>query len=418
MSYEVIVRCRCCGSTDLNPILDLGSQPLANSYTRERLLLPEFPLELQLCRACIHNQLSIVVDPDLMFRHYLYVSGTSRTLRQHFDGLVGDALSWVDCRQRRVLDLACNDCTLLAAFRRAGCVVCGVDPALNLIGLSADKGFEIYEGYWPEVCAKVSGKFDIITATNVLAHVADPRGFLSAAFEALNPWGAVIVEFPYCREMILRCEWDTVYHEHLSYFLVKPFLALADQIDVSVAQARQVPIHGGSLRLALRRGAGEHCAEIRALAAAEARDGLHDPETYRRFAQQVAMNCDELQRLVHSLVANGRRIIGYGASAKGNTLLNRCPLPLNYIVDDNPLKHGYFTPGQGIPICHPDKVREEDDGLHVLLLAWNFAREISQNLRSWRGNRGDQAIYYVPRISCEPLVADVATPGAMTVVGS
>src|SRR5215471_17491245 len=142
MDYRPVVACRCCGTSDLEPVLDLGRQPLANSYLKEPAELPVYPLELVICRSCFHNQLSVVVQPDLMFRHYLYVSGTSRTLREHFAGLAQEALAKLAPRPQRVLDLACNDGTLLDAFRRQGCSVQGVDPAGNLVELASAKGLD------------------------------------------------------------------------------------------------------------------------------------------------------------------------------------------------------------------------------------------------------------------------------------
>jgi hypothetical protein len=408
MDYQLVTHCRCCGSTDLEPVLDLGQQPLANSYLEEAGELPRFPLELMVCHRCFHGQLSIVVNPDLMFREYLYVSGTSHTLRQHFAGFAREVLRWVEQRPHRVLDLACNDGTLLEAFRGEGCSTCGVDPAANLVELTRGKGLAVIEGYWPEVRSLLSGRFDLITAANVLAHVSDPRAFLGAALDSLTSGGAVVVEFPYCRELVRRCEWDTIYHEHLSYFLVGPLLHLAEGLGASVTRMRRTPIHGGSLRLAIQRGAQSHCPEILALADGEGRDGLRDLETYYSFARRVDENCEQLEELVGSLVVSGNRVIGYGASAKGNTLLNHCPLPLVYIVDDNPLKHGRRTPGQNIPIEHPDRILEEEGDLHVVLLAWNFAREIVQNLRAWRPGCGDAVIRYVPEVSCHAVDSDLA----------
>jgi novobiocin biosynthesis protein NovU/D-mycarose 3-C-methyltransferase len=407
MDFQLANSCRCCGFQAPHGVLDLGRQPLANSYIKEPVELPTFPLELVVCPVCYHNQLSVVVDPDLMFRHYLYVSGTSRTLREHFAGLAREVLQWVEPRPRRVLDLACNDGTLLEAFRREGCAVRGVDPAGNLVRLAAAKGLDVVEGYWPQVAGQITEPFDLITAANVLAHVADPRGFLAAAFASLTAQGAVVVEFPYCREMILRCEWDTIYHEHLSYFLVGPLLRLADGLGAAVTHARMVPIHGGSLRLALRPGRRPHCPEVLALAEAEAKDGLRELATYANFARRVEATCRDLRDLIQRLTAAGRRVIAYGASAKGNTLLNCCPLPLAYIVDDNPLKHGYLTPGQQIPIRPPTAVLAEGPGLHILLLAWNFAREIVHNLRTWRPGHNDYVIHYVPKVHCHAVDADL-----------
>jgi hypothetical protein len=409
MDYEPALACRCCGGTDLRPVLSLGRQPLANSYLKEPAALPSYPLELQVCAVCFHSQLSVVVRPDLMFRHYLYVSGTSRTLRAHFAGFARESLSWVEARPARVLDLACNDGTLLEAFRREGCLVSGVDPAKNLVRLARGKGLEVVEGYWPQARAEVQGKFDLITAANVLAHMADPCAFLKAALECLTDQGIMVLEFPYCREMILRSEWDTIYHEHLSYFLVSPLLKLLSRVHATVSQVRLVPVHGGSLRLAVCPGdQARHCPEALALAKAERQDGLLGWPGYKAFARRADETCKRLAGLVGSLVAEGQKVIAYGASAKGNTLLNRCPLPLAYIVDDNPLKHGCLTPGRNIPIRSPAVVLEEGPGLCVLLLAWNFAREIVGNLRAWRPGKGDRVIHHVPEVCCRGVDADLA----------
>jgi SAM-dependent methyltransferase len=401
MHHKRITTCRCCGSDSLQHVLNLGTQPLANSYTREPENLPAFPLELLVCKTCFHNQLSVVVDPDLMFRDYLYVSGTSRTLRAHFSELVSEANQMVPSGPRRVLDLACNDGTLLEAFRESGWAVSGVDPARNLSFISRKKGIEVIEGYWPNDRDRVKASFDAITATNVLAHVDDPRGFLNAALDCLSDLGILILEFPYCREMILRCEWDTIYHEHLSYFLVRPFLSLIEGLEASIVRARLDPIHGGSLRITIQKSKRPHCPEIIAMADAERKERLLDLSTYETFSKQVNDVCEDLEKQVRLLQSAGRKVIGYGASAKGNTLLNRCPLPLAYIVDDNPLKHGYLTPGQWIPIRSPEVALEEKPGLCVLLLAWNFSKEIIENLRRWRPGMNDQVIYYVPRVICQ-----------------
>jgi 2-polyprenyl-3-methyl-5-hydroxy-6-metoxy-1,4-benzoquinol methylase len=396
MDCMPVTACRACGSTQLQLVLDLGRQPLANSYVKEPTTLPTYPLELKVCRKCFHNQLSVVVDPELMFRQYLYVSGTSRTLCEHFEDLARQALSWFSPRPARILDLACNDGTLLECFRRQGCSVQGVDPARNLVALARIKGLDVVEGYWPKVQDELPGPFDLITACNVLAHVADPRSFLAAALERLAPGGAIVLEFPYARTMTLQGEWDTIYHEHLSYFLAGPLLALVDSLGASVTHSVLVPIHGGSLRAALQTGAGMHCPEFLHLPEDETRFGLTNLATYRAFAARVERVCKELREAVAQSRESGRRVVGFGASAKGNTLLNRCGLSLDYVVDDNPLKHGYLTPGRLIPILPPSVLAEERADLAILLLAWNFAAEIAGKIRAWRPGRADQLIHYVP----------------------
>jgi SAM-dependent methyltransferase len=407
MDYTVAAQCRCCGSDHLTPVLDLGCQPLANSYTREPVDLPVYPLVLNVCNRCYHNQLSVVVDPDCMFREYLYVSGTSRTLREHFAGLAREAMDWAGPQARRVLDIACNDGTLLDAFRSQGCAVQGVDPAGNLVALAREKGLPVTEGYWPQIRDQVGGRFDILTACNVLAHVADPAAFLTAALDVVTDDGTMVIEVPYCREMILHCEWDTIYHEHLSYFLLGPLMRLVEGRDAAIVRVRRVPIHGGSLRMAVKRGPPAHCQEALELERLEKDAGLQHLAGYEGFARQVETNCNDLRRMATGLTSNGKKVIAYGASAKGNTLLNRCPLPLAYIVDDNPLKHGYLTPGCQIPICHPREAVPEAPGLHVLLLAWNFAREIVQNWRRLRPGKNDRVVHYVPKVLCHAVDADL-----------
>ena len=401
MDYRTADACVCCGSTDLERVLELGRQPPANDYVREPVEQPAYPLELFVCRQCGHNQLGVVVDPDKLFRHYLYVSGTSRTFRNHLAVLARDVLTWVEPRPRRVLDLACNDGTLLAAFRAEGCFAQGVDPATNLVTRARYAGLDVIEGYWPAVRDRVAGPFDLVTAANVLAHVADPAGFLSAALDVLTPHGAAVVEFPYAGELVRSTAWDTIYHEHLSYFLVGPFLELAERVGATVTHLRHTPAHGGSLRLALRRTGGGHCPAAVALAASERAAGLYDHATYAAFAARVEAACRAMSAHAWDRVAAGRRVVGYGASAKGNTLLNRCPLPLAWIADDNPLKHGHLTPGRHVPIRPAADLVAEPDGLSVVLLAWNLADEIRATVRRLRPDRGDEAVWYVPGFRVE-----------------
>mgnify|MGYP000957833765 CR=1 FL=1 len=403
MGCRAVDTCRCCGAADLERVLDLGRQPAANEYVREPVAPTRYPLELFVCRRCWHNQLGVVVDPDAMFRHYLYVSGTSRTLRDHFAAFARDAVGRGEALPARVLDLACNDGTLLAAFKARGCEVVGVDPAANLVRLARDRGLDVVEGYWPAARGAVGGPFDLVTAANVLAHVADPAGFLAAMLDVLAPGGTAVVEFPYAGEMVLGGEWDTIYHEHLSYFLAGPLLRLAERVGGSVAWILRTPIHGGSLRAGLRRTGEVHCPEVLALASEEETLGLYAAETYARFARGVDATCRELAGYTEALVRAGRRVVGYGASAKGNTLLNRCPLPLAWVADDNPLKHGYLTPGLHLPIRPAADLAGEPGRLGIVLLAWNFADEILATVRRVRPGAGDEAIRYVPGFGVTPV---------------
>ena len=213
--------CLACGGTDLFQYLDLGQMPLANSFHDGSAELPTYPLAIQACRSCWHSQLSYAVDPDLMFRDYLYVSGTSDTLRRYFEGFAARFSSGL-----RVLDIASNDGTLLREFHKRGCAVTGVEPCCDL---SPTRELPIYTGYWDRDAFEevtLGGKFDVITAFNVLAHTADPLTFLKLAREALAPGGTIWVQTSQAH-MILDGTFDAIYHEHVSYFTPRSILALA-----------------------------------------------------------------------------------------------------------------------------------------------------------------------------------------------
>jgi SAM-dependent methyltransferase len=406
--HEHVRICRCCGGGDLVPYLDLGEQPLANAYHRGEAL-PRFPLAVSLCRGCAHSQLGIVVDPELLFRHYLYVSGTTETFRRHTAELADDALAFTGAR--RVLDVACNDGTLLEQFRARGCEVHGVDPALNLRELTVGKGLPVLTELWgaqaaSELRASGAAPFDLITATNVLAHVADPLEFLRACAAALAPGGTALVEFPYGVETVDRCEFDQVYHEHVSYFLARSLTALAERAGFEVRRALRTPIHGGSIRFFLRptSGAPRHCGEVAALLEHERARGLHDPATYERFSARVQENGRALRVALERARRAGRKVVGYGASAKGNTVLNAFELDLSYVVDDNPLKWSLLTPGRDVPIRPPAALAEETEPLTIVVMAWNFLEEIQRRVLAVRGQRpGDSFLLYVPSVRELPI---------------
>lgn len=379
-AYREIKQCRCCGSERLWPYLHLGMQPLANSYHKGETL-DRFPLDVALCRDCFHSQLTIAVEPSVMFRHYLYVSGTTSTFRNHCDELAKDAVRRHPLTAR-VLDIACNDGTLLECFRNLGCDVVGVDPAENLREITKTKRIEVEVDYWSAAVAERVGKVDIITATNVLAHVDDAAGFLAACKAALHPDGIAIIEVPYASNMILKCEFDTIYHEHVSYFLINSFRRLADRSGFTIVEIIKTPIHGGSIRFIL---------------SPDTEGGLQSQDTYKSFADQVRDNGQRLRDLIEEARSSGRKVIGYGASAKGNTMLNHYQLKLDYIVDDNPMKWGYLTPGMNIPIRDPKDISDATESLAIVILSWNFSQEIIQKIARLRpGQRGDRCILYVP----------------------
>lgn len=401
--YKKVTECRCCGGKNLHRYLDLGQQPLANSYHKgERLDL--FPLEVDLCEDCFHSQLSIVVEPSLMFKHYLYVSGTTHTFRDHCKVLAEDAVRRTVLICPRVLDIACNDGTLLGYFRDIGCKVQGVDPAENLREITKEKDIPVEVGYWSTGMAKQLGEtYDIITGTNVFAHVDDSGAFLDECVEVMAEEAMIVLEFPYCDEMISHCEFDTIYHEHLSYFLVHSMKALVERKGLVISDIVRTPIHGGSIRFFLALDDEGHCSKVAEFIEAERSKGLLDKTTYVNFGNQVEKSKSDTLQLLHQLKQNGYKIIAFGASAKGNTMLNYFELDLDYIVDDNEMKWGYLTPGRNISICSPEEMRKELGNLAVVILSWNFAKEIIEKLQNIRPNSDDVCVFYVPKVEVTPL---------------
>ncbi len=333
-----VTTCRCCGNKKLLLYLNLGKQPLANSYHMGKQL-PYYPLQVLLCQNCFHSQLSVVIKPELLFKNYLYVTGTTNTFRNHCRALAKDALKRITTKKMNVLDIACNDGTLLEYFRDFGCKIYGVDPAENLRQITLKKNIPVLVDYWgEEIAKKLAQKFMIITGINVFAHVDRIDMFLKACTVSLEDDGILILEFPYCDKMIKYREFDTVYHEHLSYFLTNSFATLTTRMNFYIVDVLQTHIHGGSIRFFLKKGNKPHADKVLALIKKEENNGLFDVQTYKKFARQVIQNKKDLQDLVSSLKYKGEKVVGYGASAKGNTMLNYFKLNIEYIVDDKPLK--------------------------------------------------------------------------------
>lgn len=406
MKYNNKTFCRCCKSTNLVKYLNLGKQPLANSYHKGQNL-PEAPLEVMLCRDCFHNQLSVVVDPDEMFLDYLYVSGTTKTFRDHTKDLAKDAVKRISSNKITVMDIACNDGTQLEYFRELGCIVYGVDPAKNLRPITRKKKIPVVVDYWTQKTAKkFEDKIDIMTGTNVFAHVDDVDEFLTASKIALKKNGILILEFPYASNMIAHNEFDTVYHEHLSYFLVNSFSVLADRLGFAIVDILQTPIHGGSIRFFLKKGKLKASRKVKQLIDEEREKGLLRVKTYEKYAKQVSKNKKDMQELMVKLKKDKKKIIGYGASAKGNTMLNYFKINLSYTIDDNPLKVGFLTPGRNIPVKSSIDLANDNNDLYIVVLAWNFYNEIVKRVLKARPNKKDKAIVYVPKVLIKDLKSE------------
>jgi 2-polyprenyl-3-methyl-5-hydroxy-6-metoxy-1,4-benzoquinol methylase len=388
--YKEITECRACGCDDLEMVLDLGTQPLANSYHKPEETLPEFPLALNVCRQCFHAQLSVVVNPDQLFRHYLYVSGTTQTLRDYFDWFAQFATMRFgdpEVQNGSVLDIACNDGSQLDSFRAMGWQTYGVDPARNLVPIAQQKMHKVLCGYWNmDTAGDLPASFDIITAQNVFAHTHDILGFLEACKSVMHENSLLYIQTSQAN-MILNGEFDTIYHEHLSFFNSLSMMHIVNRAGLHLNNVFKTDIHGTSYVFEI--SLDPHEGNLSEILLEERDKGLYDIDTYREFAKKANTCVTELGQFVNMLRKQGATVIGYGAAAKGMTVLNFGKIKLDYIIDDNPLKQDRLTPGMNIPIYSSDKLNELDGLTLIVPLAWNFYNEIKNRVKTQLGSKDE-----------------------------
>jgi SAM-dependent methyltransferase len=403
------VSCLVCGSAELKLFLDLGSTALANKFVAEDELgkpEPTYPLRVAFCPTCTHVQLLERVPPHAMFDDYLYISSASETLKNHLDSLSRTLIGRLELTEKDlVVDIGCNDGTLLDAFRRNGKVrVLGVDPAKNLAAAVAHLGIERVEKlFTAETASDVRNKWggaSLITATNTFPHIQDLADFAAGLKNLLAPGGVFVGEAHYLIDILDQVAFDTVYHEHVSYWALGPIMRLMGDNGLEVVDVQRLPIHHGQLRFFVqRKGEGTVSPAVAELLKYEEERGLRKYETYEAFAEQVYRIRRELTETLDGLRQSGHRVVGYGAPAKGNTLLTYLNLgtdKLDYICDKSPFKQGRYTPGMHIPVVPPSRLTS-DKPEYVLLLAWNFQDEVLQQQTAYR-ELGGKFITPVPEV--------------------
>jgi CDP-6-deoxy-D-xylo-4-hexulose-3-dehydrase len=390
-----LARCRACDSKNLLAFLPLGDHPPANAFVppdRRDAPQPSGPLDSTVCLDCGLIQVADRIPPDF-FRHYLYVPSAAQTMHGHFDELA-DRLAAV-AQGGLIVDIGCNDGLLLGACAAKGAGVLGVDPAENLAVRARARGIDVVTDYFgPETAARLRaehGPAKVIVTTNTLNHVGDLRAFMRGVDTLLADDGAFVVEAPWARDLLALNAFDTIYQEHVSEFSLLSLQRLGQSVGLEITHVRRLPIHAGSLRVFFSRaGTVEPTPAVAELLALERADGMLDPAAYAEFADRVARVGDELRATLGALKAEGLRIAGYGAPAKGQTLLIHFgvgPDTLDYLVDRNPLKQGLLSPGMLIPVVGPEELaRRRPDVL--LVLAWNFLDEIVEQQAEFLASGG------------------------------
>jgi len=400
-------QCRGCKRTRLYLFLPLGDHPPANGFLPpERLAEPEarFPLDAHVCLDCGLIQVEDHVPPGF-FRHYVYLPSASPQLQHHFRGLALDVNQRFGDARGLVVDVGCNDGLFLRAMRDLGWPTLGIDPATNIVEAVRRDGIDVVNEYFTidvaEAIRRERGPASVIVTTNTFHHIDDLDEFTAGVRRLLADDGVFIVEVPHAKPIVAENQFDGIYHEHLSQFSIRAFVDLFARFDMRVVEVQPLPVHGGSVRVFARRGAAPELPSAAARwVEAEAESGLFEEATYTRFRERVQRLRDELMRLLRELKREGVRLAGYGASARGNTVLNYYgigPDLLEYIVDRNPLKHGLYSPGMHLPV-RPVEVLLEDRPDYVLLLAWNFADEVLDQQRAYLDG-GGRFILPIPEVA-------------------
>lgn len=402
--------CRFCETPLRHTFVDLGMSPLANRYlTRKQLqqMEPFYPLHVYVCDQCFLVQLEEFESPEHIFSDYAYFSSYSDTWLQHSKAYTENVVKHFGLDTRsQVIEIASNDGYLLQYFKEKGIPVLGIEPAENVAAVALEKGIPTLVQFFGEEMARhllAEGiQADLLIGNNVLAHVPGLNDFVKGLKLLLKPQGIITIEFPHLMRLMAENQFDTIYHEHFSYFSFLTVQKVFAAHGLTLFDVEELPVHGGSLRIYARH-TDDPAQPIRQrvtdLIAREEAAGLTRLEPYLSFSEQVKQT---KRRILHFLITAknaGKSIVGYGAPAKGNTLLNYCGIRadfLGYTVDRNPYKQGHFLPGTHIPILHPDKIKEDKPD-YLLILPWNLREEIMEQMayiREW----GGQFVVLIPEV--------------------
>jgi SAM-dependent methyltransferase len=396
--------CRSCGAPVARLFVDLGAMPSANHYLTEVELArpePTYPLAAYVCTRCLLVQIPAVIAPEALFGDYAYFSSYAQSWVEHARRFAARARARFRLGPAsRVVEIASNDGYLLQHFRAMDIPVLGVEPAANVAAAARAKGIPTEVRFFGLAAARAiaarDGKSDLVVANNVLAHVPDLNDFLAGLAHLVKPGGAVSIEVPHLLRLIEGVQFDTIYHEHFSYFSLKALEWAFERQGFDVVDVEELATHGGSLRLTLRLVApgngpeGPGRAAVRAAERAAGLDRLDPDGPYDGFAAKVAVCRRALRDFLAAAKAAGQTVAAYGAAAKGNTLLNACAVTaadIALVVDRNPVKQGRYLPGSRIPICAPEALKAARPDF-VLILPWNLTAEIVEQhayVRDWGG---------------------------------
>jgi hypothetical protein len=383
---KFVTECRVCGSKDLTKYLDLGLLPLSNALcetSEEALSVTKYQLKVLFCQRCSLSQLSIVIDPEVMFRDYVYRSGISETYKNHCQELAEYLRDVLKINKKPFcVDIAGNDGTLLDKFRWILDTdkLLNVDPSRNLVPINLKKEIPLYVDFWSQKNAedihRFYGEADVITATNVFGHVDNIADFLAGINILLNRNGIFVLEFPYVVDMIENIEYDTIYFEHVSYFTLYSLVMALRKAQLHIVDIQRLAIHGGSLRVFISKKKSETGEDYFRLIERELLVGYDKITLYMRWAIKASKRISKFAYKIDQLRKEGKTVAAFAASAKGNVLLNCSGVKPDYIIDQTPEKIGKFSPGVGVEIVQLEYLNIVSHPDYIIILSWNFVEEI------------------------------------------
>tara|TARA_B100001173_G_scaffold279334_1_gene262073 strand:+ start:1156 stop:2346 length:1191 start_codon:yes stop_codon:yes gene_type:complete len=396
LAFRKLNKCLVCGSRNLKKVLDLNKQPLANSYLKKKNLNQKhYELIVNCCTNCTHLQLSIAVDPKIIYKNYDYVSGTTNTYKKYMKEFYIFCLKNTKITKlKNILDIGCNDGSQLDVFKKRNFNTLGIDPAKNIFKISSKKHKIICDFFNYKTVKKIKNKFDIIIAQNSFAHNPDPQNFLNNIKKIMHKNSTLFIQTSQA-EMCQNNEFDTIYHEHINFFNVKSMKKLAENCGLKLHYVEKKQIHGVSYIFIIKLFSNQK--KIKKILNNEK---FLNYKFYKKWGQKCLKNVNILQRNLTKINTKSK-LIGYGAAAKANTFLNFSKVKLDFIVDDNKLKQNKFCPGSKIPIRSIKFLKNIKENVFIIPLAWNFYKEIKKRVLKVRKNKKDKFIIFYPNFKID-----------------
>jgi len=405
----ILNKCRLCNSKKLFKFLDLGSHPPSDQFVKKsetNFSVRYYPLKVYSCRSCGFKQLNYVVKPEILYKkNYPYESSITKAGKKHWEEFANSTVKDFNLRKGDLaVDIGSNTGVLLSAFRKNNLKIIGVDPAQNISRIANRRGvFTISDFFNKKVVKKIlkkSGKAKLISGTNVFAHINDLKTFINNIKNLLHKNGIFVIEVPHFLHLLKNLEYDTIYHEHLSYITVKPLIPFFKKFNLEIIDIQQRDIHGGSIRIFIsRKGNYKIRKNVNNIFKIEKKANLNDKKILINFQKRVVENRIELTSLISKLKKDKKKIIILSAPAKGMTLLNYCKIDgdfVDYATEKSKIKQGLYTPGGNIPVYSDAKILKSMPD-YAILLAWNFSKEIIKNNIKYL-KKGGKFIIPIPKV--------------------